>query len=168
MHLWMKWGSRFSAGEIFVPEMIVAAQAMKCGLDILRPLLVGADTEARGTVVMGTVKGDLHDIGKNLVGIMLESAGFNVIDLGVDVEADKFISVVREKGADLVALSALLTTTMPAMSACVAGLKEQGLDAKVMVGGAPVTQDFADKIGADGYAEEAPGAVALARKLVDV
>jgi 5-methyltetrahydrofolate--homocysteine methyltransferase len=117
-------------------------------------------------VVIGTVKGDLHDIGKNLVAMMMEGAGFNVIDLGVDVESDKFVASAKENNANLVALSALLTTTMPAMETTVASLKEQGLETKAMVGGAPVTQDFANKIGADGYAQDAPGAVALARKLV--
>jgi len=159
-------GRLFSAGEIFVPEMLLAAQAMKFGLETLRPFLVGEDTKPLGTVIIGTVKGDLHDIGKNLVAIMLEGAGFKVIDLGVDVEADSFINSVNENGADLVALSALLTTTMPAMRSCVASMKEKRLDAKVMVGGAPVTQDFADKIGAEGFAEDAASAVILARKLV--
>jgi 5-methyltetrahydrofolate--homocysteine methyltransferase len=158
-------GGKFSAGELFVPEMLMAAQAMKGGLEILRPLLTGEDTQSRGTVVVGTVKGDLHDIGKNLVSMMLEGAGFNVIDLGVDVETEKFVAAAKDHQADLVALSALLTTTMPAMESCVASLKEQGLAVKSMVGGAPVTQDFADKIGADGYAQDAPGAVALAREL---
>jgi 5-methyltetrahydrofolate--homocysteine methyltransferase len=159
-------GNRFSAGELFVPEMLMAAQAMKGGLEVLKPLLADEGTESRGTVVIGTVKGDLHDIGKNLVAMMMEGAGFNVIDLGVDVDSDKFVSAAKENGANLVALSALLTTTMPAMETTVASLKEQGLTTKAMVGGAPVTQEFADKIGAAGYAQDAPGAVALARELV--
>jgi 5-methyltetrahydrofolate--homocysteine methyltransferase len=158
-------GQKFSAGELFVPEMLMAAQAMKGGLEVLRPLLSGADTKPRGTVVIGTVKGDLHDIGKNLVAMMLEGAGFTVVDLGVDVEVEKFVAAAKENDADLVALSALLTTTMPAMESCVASLKEQGVGVKSIIGGAPVTQDFADKIGADGYAQDAPGAVALARSL---
>jgi len=161
-------GRRFSAGETFVPEMLLAAQAMKCGMDILRPVLLSAGSKVQGTVVIGTVKGDLHDIGKNLVAIMLEGAGFKVVDLGVDVEADGFISAARENRAGLVALSALLTTTMPAMRDSVASLKNQGVNARVMVGGAPVTQEFAKKIGADGYAADAPSAVTLARKLVGV
>ena len=161
-------GQKFSAGELFVPEMLMAAQAMKGGLEVLRPLLAGEDTKPRGTVVIGTVKGDLHDIGKNLVAMMMEGAGFTVIDLGVDVEVEKFVAAAKENNADVVALSALLTTTMPAMESCVASLKEQGAGIKSMIGGAPVTQEFADKIGADGYAQDAPGAVALARSLVSI
>ena len=161
-------GQKFSAGELFVPEMLMAAQAMKGGLEVLRPLLAGEDAKPRGTVVIGTVKGDLHDIGKNLVAMMLEGAGFQVVDLGVDVDVEKFVAAAKENNADLVALSALLTTTMPAMESCVASLKEQGVGVKSIIGGAPVTQDFADKIGADGYAQDAPGAVALARGLAGV
>ncbi len=159
-------GKRFSEGVLFVPEMLMAAQAMKAGLEVLRPLLSDTDSKPKGTIVIGTVKGDLHDIGKNLVAMMLEGAGFNVIDLGVDVDAEAFIASIKDNGADIVALSALLTTTMPAMEAAIAAFNGQGLGVKTMVGGAPVTKDFADKIGADGYSEDAPSAVALARSLV--
>ncbi len=158
-------GKRFSEGVLFVPEMLMAAQAMKAGLEVLRPLLAETDSKPAGTIVIGTVKGDLHDIGKNLVAMMLEGAGFNVIDLGVDVDVDRFVAEAEKNSADIVALSALLTTTMPAMEQAVAAFKERGLGVKTMVGGAPVTKDFADKIGAGGYAEDAPSAVELARRL---
>jgi 5-methyltetrahydrofolate--homocysteine methyltransferase len=138
---------------------------MKAGLAILKPRLAGGAGPVRGTVVIGTVKGDLHDIGKNLVAMMLEGAGFNVVDLGVDVEAAKFLKAAQDHGAGVVALSALLTTTMPAMQATIAAVREAGLAAKVIVGGAPVTQAFADQIGADGYSSDAPGAVELTRRL---
>ena len=163
-------GERFSEGTLFVPEMLRAAKAMKAGLAVLRPYIAGADVRSTGTVVIGTVKSDLHDIGKNLVGMMLEGAGFRVIDLGVDVSAESFLDAARDNAADIVAMSALLTTTMPAMKATVAGLREQDFGAnfktKVVVGGAPVNQAFADEIGADGFADDAPGAVELARRLV--
>lgn len=159
-------GKRFSEGELFVPEMLMAAQAMKAGLEVLRPLLADADAKPKGTIVIGTVKGDLHDIGKNLVSMMLEGAGFKVVDLGVDVETDKFLAAAAEHKAEIVAMSALLTTTMPAMEATVATIKEKGLTLKTMVGGAPVTDAFAKKIGATGYSEDAPGAVELARRLL--
>jgi 5-methyltetrahydrofolate--homocysteine methyltransferase len=159
-------GRRFAEGDLFVPEMLQSARTMKAGLEVLRPLLAETDAKPRGTIVMGTVKGDLHDIGKNLVSMMLEGAGFKVIDLGVDVGTDKFLAAARENQAEIVAMSALLTTTMPAMEATVATIKERGLGLKTMIGGAPVTLAFADKIGADGYSEDAPGAVALARRLV--
>ena len=158
-------GKKFSEGDLFVPEMLMAAQAMKAGLEILKPHL-GSDSAAnKGTVVIGTVKGDLHDIGKNLVAMMMEGAGFNVIDLGVDVDADKFVAAAKENGAAVVALSALLTTTMPAMEATVNAIKEAGIATKTIIGGAPVTQAYADQIGADGYGDDAPGAVELARSL---
>ena len=159
-------GQRFSEGSLFVPEMLMAAQAMKAGLAILKPHLGEAGATTAGTVVIGTVRGDLHDIGKNLVAMMLEGAGFRVIDLGVDVDSRAFAAAAQEEGADLVALSALLTTTMPAMEETVAALKEQGLGVRAVIGGAPVTQAFADKIGAHGYAEDAPSAVELARRLI--
>jgi len=159
-------GRLFSEGQLFVPEMLMAAQAMKAGLAIIKPLLAETDAKPRGTVVIGTVKGDLHDIGKNLVAMMLEGAGFNVVDLGVDVEPGRFASEALSHKADLVALSALLTTTMPAMEETVSTLKEQGAGVRTMIGGAPVTQAFADKIGAQGYAEDAPSAVELARRLL--
>jgi len=158
-------GKKFSEGDLFVPEMLMAAQAMKAGLEILKPHL-GSDSAAnKGTVIIGTVKGDLHDIGKNLVAMMMEGAGFNVVDLGVDVDADKFVAAAKENGAAVVALSALLTTTMPAMEATVNAIKEAGLAARTIIGGAPVTQTYADQIGADGYSDDAPGAVELARSI---
>lgn len=159
-------GKKFSESEIFIPEMLRAAHAMKAGLEVLRPLLRAGESKPKGTVVIGTVKGDQHDIGKNLVTMMLEGAGFRVIDLGVDVGTDKFIAAAQENGAEIVALSALLTTTMLAMEATVATIKEKGLAVKTMVGGAPVTEAFAAKIGADGYSEDAPGAVELARRFL--
>ena len=159
-------GRRFSAGELFVPEMLMAAQTMKMGLQVIKPLLGSGEQAGAGTVVIGTVKGDLHDIGKNLVAMMMEGAGFTVVDLGVDVDADTFAAAVAEHGAQILALSALLTTTMPAMKATLETVREQGLAVKVIVGGAPVTQDFADSIGADGYGQDAPAAVELARKLI--
>lgn len=161
-------GRRFSEGELFVPEMLRAARAMKAGLEILRPLLSSTDLEPAGIVVIGTVKGDLHDIGKNLVAMMLEGAGFNVIDLGVDVDADKFLAAVKGNNADIVAMSALLTTTMSMMKNTIDVLTKDGLrdQIKVMVGGAPVTQSFADEIGVEGYSEDAVTAVQMARKLV--
>jgi 5-methyltetrahydrofolate--homocysteine methyltransferase len=159
-------GKSFSEGELFVPEMLMAAQTMKAGLEILKPKLGSAGQSSAGVVVIGTVKGDLHDIGKNLVGMMLEGGGFEVFDLGVDVKPEAFVETAKAKKANIVGMSALLTTTMPAMEETVAALKEAGLgNVKVMIGGAPVTQAFADKIGASGYSEDAPSAVELARKL---
>jgi 5-methyltetrahydrofolate--homocysteine methyltransferase len=159
-------GKRFSEGTVFVPEMMMAAQAMKAGVAELKPLMQNIDTKSSGTIVIGTVKDDLHDIGKNLVAMMLESGGFNVIDLGVDVETEKFLTVAKDNNADIICMSALLTTTMPAMQEVVDAIKEAGLDFKTMVGGAPVTQEFADQIGATGYSADAPGAVEKARKLI--
>jgi len=159
-------GKQFSEGVLFVPEMLMAAQAMKGGLAILKPLLTGDAAVSRGTVVIGTVKGDLHDIGKNLVSMMMEGAGFKVIDLGPDVDPEKFVRAAKENNADVVALSALLTTTMPAMEATIAAIKEAALPVKTIIGGAPVTQAFADQIKADGYSDDAPGGVELVRKLV--
>lgn len=161
-------GRLFSEGVIFVPEMLLAAKTMKTGLNILRPLLLANETKAKETVIIGTVKGDLHDIGKELVCMMIEGAGFNVVDIGVDKDEDSFLAAVKSNNANLVGLSALLTTTMPCMELTVAALKKANLGVKVMVGGAPVTQEFADKIGADGYAEDAGEAVVLARKLIEV
>ena len=161
-------GKKFSDGELFVPEMLMAAQAMKAGLEVLKPHLSGEDAVSRGTVVIGTVKGDLHDIGKNLVAMMMEGAGFDVVDLGVDIDAEKFVKAAVEHNAGVIALSALLTTTMPAMGATIAAIKEAGIAAQVIIGGAPVTEAFAGQIGADGYSEDAPGAVELARKLIGV
>jgi len=161
-------GDKFSAGTIFVPEMLIAAKAMAKGVDVLKPHLAGDASPSLGTCVIGTVKGDLHDIGKNLVAMMLESSGFKVIDLGVDVPIEKFISTVREnEGVNLVACSGLLTTTMPAMRETVQTIKKAGLGGvRVIVGGAPVTREFADEIGADGYAPDAGSAAVRAKELV--
>jgi len=159
-------GEKFTSGEIFVPEMLQAAKAMQLGLEVLKPHLAGDALTEKGTVVIGTVKGDLHDIGKNLVTMMVEGAGFNVIDLGVDVDVEKFVSEAQIHDADVVCLSALLTTTMPIMAKTVEAFKEAGLKAKTIIGGAPVTQAYADQIGADGFSENAPGAVELIRTLV--
>jgi corrinoid protein of di/trimethylamine methyltransferase len=159
-------GEKFSAGELFVPEMLMAAQAMKAGLAVLKPHLSAGQSSSKGTVVIGTVKGDLHDIGKNLVAMMMEGAGFEVVDLGVDVDSEKFVKTASEKNADVIALSALLTTTMPAMETTVKAVKEAGLATRTIIGGAPVTQAFADQIGADGYSDDAPGAVKLIKQLV--
>ena len=159
-------GERFSAGELFVPEMLMAAQAMKAGLKILKPHLSAGQSKSKGVVVIGTVKGDLHDIGKNLVSMMMEGAGFEVVDLGVDVDSEKFVKTAAEKGADVIALSALLTTTMPSMESTVKAVKEAGMTTRTIIGGAPVTQAFADQIGADGYSADAPGAVKLVKQLV--
>jgi 5-methyltetrahydrofolate--homocysteine methyltransferase len=159
-------GERFSAGELFVPEMLMAAQAMKAGLEILKPHLAEGSSQSKGTVIIGTVKGDLHDIGKNLVAMMVEGAGFDVIDLGVDVDSESFVKKAAEKNAHVIALSALLTTTMPAMENTVKAVKEAGMTTQTIIGGAPVTQAFADQIGADGYSADAPGAVKLVKQLV--
>jgi 5-methyltetrahydrofolate--homocysteine methyltransferase len=161
-------GRRYECGDYFLPEMLISARAMKEALAILRPKLIAGDVKPAGKVVAGTVKGDLHDIGKNLVCMMLEGAGFEVTDLGVDVPPDKFVDAVRQGGVNLIALSALLTTTLPNMKVTIEALKTQGLREKVgvMVGGAPVNDKLATEIGADGYAEDAAGAVALARRLV--
>jgi 5-methyltetrahydrofolate--homocysteine methyltransferase len=161
-------GRRFETGDCFVPELLIAARAMKASLELIRPLLAAKGAEPVGRVAIGTVKGDLHDIGKNLVASMLEGAGFEVIDLGVDVPADKIINELKTKKVNLVALSALLTTTMPNMKVVIEELKKAGVrdQVKVIIGGAPVTQRFADEIGADGYSDNANGAVGLARRLV--
>jgi 5-methyltetrahydrofolate--homocysteine methyltransferase len=159
-------GDQFSAGEIFIPEMLMAAMAMKGGLELLKPHLAASRTRSKGRVIIGTVKGDLHDIGKNLVAMMLEGAGFEVIDLGVDVESATFINSARQNNIDVIALSALLTTTMPAMENTVKELFEAGITTPVIIGGAPVNQVFADKIGAAGYSADAPGAVKLVNQLL--
>jgi 5-methyltetrahydrofolate--homocysteine methyltransferase len=161
-------GRRFERGESFVPEMLLAARAMQSGLALLRPQLVKADFKSTGKVAIGTVKGDLHDIGKNLVGMMLEGAGFELLDLGTDVAPEKVVSAVKEHKPDIVALSALLTTTMPNMKATIEALKAAGLRqvVKVMIGGAPVTEAYAQQIGADGYSPNAARAVTLAKSLV--
>ncbi len=161
-------GKRFEAGEYFVPELLISARAMKGALELLRPLLAARGSKPVGKVAIGTVKGDLHDIGKNLVAAMLEGGGFEVVDLGVDVSAEKFVDAVKQQQVTIVALSALLTTTMGSMKGVVESLRSQGVRdrVKVMIGGAPVTQQFADEIGTDGYSDNASGAVTLARKLV--
>ena len=159
-------GERFKKNEVYIPEVLIAARAMKSAMEILEPKLIEAGVEPLGTVVLATVQGDLHDIGKNLVGMMLKGAGFNVIDLGVDCSPEKFIQAAKDNNAQIVAMSALLTTTMPAMEKGIQALKAAGIDAKVMVGGAPVTQGYADKIGADGYSADAASAVDLAKNLI--
>ena len=160
-------GEKFKNGEIFVPEMLIAAKAMKKGVEVLKPHLASGAAGALGKVVIGTVAGDLHDIGKNLVAMMIESAGFEVIDLGVDVPVEKFLSAAEEDGVKIVACSALLTTTMPALEATVAALNANAKrgEFKVMVGGAPITQAFADKIGADAYTPDAASAAKKAKEL---
>jgi 5-methyltetrahydrofolate--homocysteine methyltransferase len=163
-------GEKFSEGTLFVPEMLMAAEAMQAGLAILRPLLIETGAKPVGTIVLGTVKGDLHDIGKNLVGMMLEGAGFRVIDLGTDVEAEAFIGAAQEHEADIIALSGLLTTSMPEMERAVAAVQQanrsRNVHVKVMVGGPPVNEEFASRIGADGYGMDAPGAVERARAML--
>jgi len=163
-------GRLFEANEYYVPEMLIAARAMKAGLAILRPELVKEDVKPLGKVVLGTVKGDLHDIGKNLVAIMIEGAGFEVIDKGVDVAPEDFVKAAQETGAQVVGLSALLTTTMPSMRSTIEALQEAGIrdNVKVIIGGAPVTQKYADEIGADGYARDAAGAATLVKNLLGV
>jgi 5-methyltetrahydrofolate--homocysteine methyltransferase len=160
-------GRRFEANEYFVPELLISARAMKGALELIRPRLAEEGAQPAGKVVIGTVRGDLHDIGKNLVSAMLEGGGFEVIDLGVDVSPEKFVQTAKEKGAHIIAVSALLTTTMPGMKSTVEALEQAGLkgQVKVMIGGAPVTQRFADEIGADGFSDNASGAVRVARTL---
>jgi 5-methyltetrahydrofolate--homocysteine methyltransferase len=162
-------GRRFECSQFFVPELLLAARAMKAALELVQPLLASKGLKPAGRVVIGTVEGDLHDIGKNLVVTMLEGGGYEIIDLGVNVPAPQFVNKVREQQPDIVALSALLTTTMPAMKKTVEALTQAGLRSrvKVIVGGAPITQSYADEIGADGYAESASGAVVLARKVMN-
>ena len=160
-------GERFKKNEVYVPEVLIAARAMKMGMDQLKPLLVAAGVEPIGTVVVGTVKGDLHDIGKNLVCMMLEGAGFKVVDAGINVEPAKMVQLAKENNANLIGASALLTTTMINMKGVVEAVKAADMvgKVKVMIGGAPVTQAFADEIGADGYAPDAASAADLAKKL---
>ncbi len=161
-------GQLFEEGEFFVPEMLVSARAMKAGVELLRPKLLEADIKPLGRAIMATVKGDLHDIGKNLVSLMLEGAGFEVIDLGTDAPPEKLVEAVKENEAEFLGLSALLTTTMPSMKATVEALKEAGVreNVKIMVGGAPVTQAFAEEIGADLYAPDGPSAARKAKELL--
>lgn len=161
-------GEKMEAEELFIPEVLRSAKTMSAVIDILKPLLAEGDIRVVGKVIIGTVKGDLHDIGKNLVVMMLESAGFDVYNLGTDIPPDKFVEEVKDKDANMLCLSALLTTTMPMMKTTIDALAESGLrdQVKVMVGGAPVTQDFADQIGADGYAHDAGSATKLAKALL--
>jgi 5-methyltetrahydrofolate--homocysteine methyltransferase len=161
-------GDRFKEGEMYVPEMMMSAQAMKAGVELAKEKVSGVEMSTAGKVVIGTVAGDLHDIGKNLVAMMLESSGFDVVDLGVDVETDKFIASVKEHNPQIVGMSALLTTTMPAMKDVIAALQEGDLrnGVKVIIGGAPVTNDYANEIGADGYAADAAIAIDLCKELV--
>ena len=160
-------GDQFAEGKIYFPEMLLAAQTMKTGMEVLKPVLADTGVKAVGTVVAGTVKGDLHDIGKNLVTMMLEGGGFTVVDLGFDVPLESFVKAAKENDANIIAMSALLTTTMPIMRKMIDQLEEEGIrdKIKVIIGGAPVTQGYADEIGADGYGSDGPAAVELARRL---
>jgi 5-methyltetrahydrofolate--homocysteine methyltransferase len=160
-------GTRFKANEVYIPEVLISARAMKMAMEVLEPKLVEAGIEPIGKAVIGTVQGDLHDIGKNLVMMMLKGAGFEVVDLGTDVSPDVFVQKARESKAQIVGLSALLTTTMPAMERTIQTIKDAGLTIKTMIGGAPVTQAYANKIGADGYAADAATAVDVAKALLN-
>ncbi len=160
-------GVRFKANEVYIPEVLISARAMKMAMEILEPKLAEAGVKPLGTAMIGTVQGDLHDIGKNLVVMMLKGAGFKVTDIGVDVAPDAFVEKAKECGAQVVGLSALLTTTMPAMEKTIQALKDADLASKTMIGGAPVTQAYADKIGADGYAADAASAVDTAKELLN-
>jgi len=161
-------GELFQNGEYFLPEMLFSAKAMAGGLEHLEAIFSTSDSNSLATVVIGTVKGDLHDIGKNIVGMIMKGAGFNVVDLGIDVPAERFVEAVSEKSADILALSALLSTTMPSMRDTIGIVAKSGIRdrVKILVGGAPITSKFADEIGADGYAEDAPGAVTKAKGLL--
>ena len=152
-------GAKFKVGQVYIPEVLAVAKAIHLSMDFLRPLMAPEKVKHRGLILLGTVQGDLHDIGKNLVGIMLEAAGFEIIDIGINVPASKFVGAVKEKSADVVGLSSLLTTTMNEMKTVIEAIKSEGLKIKIIVGGAPVTQEFADKIGADAYAINAGEAV---------
>ena len=160
-------GQRFKNNEFYVPEVLIAARAMNAGMELLEPLLVKSGAKPKGVVVIGTVKGDLHDIGKNLVAMMLKGGGFKVVDAGIDVSPEGFIEQAKGSDADVIALSALLTTTMPQMKNVVDAVKDAGMSTKTMIGGAPVTQEYADEIGADGYAPDAASAVDKMRELLD-
>ena len=161
-------GARFKANEMYIPEVLIAARAMHAAMDIIKPMLSEAGAVMKGIIVIGTVQGDLHDIGKNLVGMMLEGGGFTVVDVGVDIPSEKFVEEVKKSNAKVVGLSALLTTTMPAMKDVIGALKADSAtkDVKVMVGGAPLTQEYADSIGASGYAPDASSAVDLAKEML--
>ena len=159
-------GARFKKNEIYIPEVLLAARAMKMGMDILKPEIIKAGIKPIGKCLIGTVQGDLHDIGKNLVAMMLKGAGFEVVDLGVDIGPDKFVEQAKTQGVQVVGMSTLLTTTMPAIEKTLKAIKDAGVLVKIMIGGAPVTQDYADNIGADGYAADAASAVDLAKSLL--
>lgn len=159
-------GPMMASGELFVPEVLMSADTMQVGLNYIKPLLKDGDLKSLGTVVIGTVEGDLHDIGKNLVAMLLESSGFNVINIGIDQSPQAFVDAIEANNADIVGLSALLTTTMPAMRDTVKLIREKGLNVKVAVGGAPVSKEFAEEIGADGYSDDGPGAVALCKQFI--
>ncbi|GAB6154329.1 corrinoid protein [Desulfosporosinus burensis] len=161
-------GARFKSGQMYVPEVLMSARAMNAGMELVKPLILSEDIPSAGKVVIGTVKGDLHDIGKNLVGMMLESAGFTVINVGVDAGSEKFLQAIKDHQPGVIGMSALLTTTMLAMKDTIELLKEEGLrdKVKVMIGGAPISQDFADEIGADGFAPDAGSAADLCKKLL--
>lgn len=159
-------GDKFKKNEVYVPEVLIAARAMNAGMTVLKPLLAEEDVQAKGTICVGTVKGDLHDIGKNLVCMMLEGAGYEVVDLGVNVDPNKFVEAVKENKPDIVAMSALLTTTMGSMKTTIDALKTEGVEVKTMVGGAPLTDSYANEIGADGYAADAASAVDVANSMV--
>jgi 5-methyltetrahydrofolate--homocysteine methyltransferase len=163
-------GRKFKANEMYIPEVLIAARAMHAAMDILKPLLSESGAPSKGTAVIGTVQGDLHDIGKNLVSMMLEGAGFNVVDIGVDIPPEKFIEEVNSNKANILGLSALLTTTMPAMKEVIDEVRKDGnaQSVKIIVGGAPVTQEYADSIGADGYAADASTAVEISEKLLSI
>ena len=158
-------GRKFKNNEFYVPEVLIAARAMNAGMEPLEPKLAESGARPAATIVLGTVKGDLHDIGKNLVGMMLKGGGLKVVDAGIDVPPERFVELVQENEAEILGLSALLTTTMPQMATVIEAIKEAGLEVKTMIGGAPITQDYADEIGADGYAPDAASAVDLAREL---
>jgi 5-methyltetrahydrofolate--homocysteine methyltransferase len=161
-------GEKFKNNEVFIPEVLVSARAMKAGMGIVRPLLAEADVASKGMIVVGTVKGDLHDIGKNIVGMLLEGAGYQVVDLGTDVTAEQFMEVVEKEGANVIGMSALLTTTMTYMKEVIQAVEGAGLKdkVKIIIGGAPITQSYADEISADGYAPDAASAVDLVKGLV--
>lgn len=161
-------GVRFKAGDMFVPEVLMSAESMASGMTLLRPILAETGVQMAGTIVMGTVKGDLHDIGKNLVSMMCEGAGFEIVNIGFDAAPDEFIKAIKENQPEIIGMSAMLTTTMRAMGHTIKAIEEAGLrdQVKVMVGGAPVDQEFADRIGADGYGANAPASSALAKQLV--
>jgi 5-methyltetrahydrofolate--homocysteine methyltransferase len=158
-------GTLFKQNEFYIPEVLIAARAMKMAMEVLEPELANAGVQPIGKLAIGTVQGDLHDIGKNLVAMMLKGAGFEVVDLGVDVKIEKFVEQVRDAGVQMIGMSTLLTTTMPSMEKTIKAIRQAGLKAKVIIGGAPVTKDYADKIGADGYAADAATAVDVAKSL---